>query len=196
MESSNVFSLDTAVGRREFIKRTGLVLGAASLSGMLGEILASCASPNGPANVQHGTTTVNIASLTSNGQFIVDSNVSPDGTPILVIRQSATFLHSTFHALHAPRLPGKSAERRLDLLLLPRLSFRSARQRDSGPGALAAQELWCSPECVGADDHGNILALTDPGGDIMFFLVNVLDLPGVCRAEEMRLAAIAPRHEE
>lgn len=90
MESSNVFSLDTAVGRREFLKRTGLVLGAASLTGMLSEILASCASPNGPGNVQHGTTTVNIASLTSNGQFLVDSSVTPDGTPILVIRQSAT----------------------------------------------------------------------------------------------------------
>lgn len=89
MESSNVFSLDTAVGRREFLKRTGLVLGAASLTGMLSEILASCSSPLSPA-VQHGTTTVNIASLTSNGQFLVDSSVTPDGTPILVIRQSAT----------------------------------------------------------------------------------------------------------
>jgi len=89
MGSSNVFSLETAVGRREFLKRTGLVLGAASLTGVLAEILASCSSLTGP-NVQHGTTTVNIASLTSNGQFIVDSSVTPDGTPILVIRQSAT----------------------------------------------------------------------------------------------------------
>src|SRR5665213_1304448 len=89
MESTQVFSLGTAVGRREFLKRTGLVLGAASLSGMLGEILASCTSSTSP-NVTHGTTTVNIASLTSNGQFIVDKSVLPDGTPILVIRQSAT----------------------------------------------------------------------------------------------------------
>jgi Rieske Fe-S protein len=89
MGSSDVFSIETAVGRREFLKRTGLVLGAASLTGMLSEILASCSSLTGPS-VQHGTTTVNIASLTSDGQFIVDSSVTPDGTPILVIRQNAT----------------------------------------------------------------------------------------------------------
>ncbi len=89
METSQVFSVETAVGRREFLKRTGLVLGAASLTGVLTEILASCSSLTGP-NVQHGTTTVNIASLTSDGQFIVDTNVTPDGTPILVIRQSPT----------------------------------------------------------------------------------------------------------
>lgn len=89
MDTPNIFSLETAVGRREFLKRTGLVIGAASLSGVLSEILASCASPNS-ANVSHGTTTVNIASLTSDGQFIVDSKVTPDGTPILIIRQNAT----------------------------------------------------------------------------------------------------------
>ncbi|MFI5200808.1 MAG: ubiquinol-cytochrome c reductase iron-sulfur subunit [Candidatus Kapaibacterium sp.] len=89
MESINVFSLETAVGRREFLKRTGLVLGAASLTGMLSEILASCSNLTGPS-VQHGTTTVDISKLTSNGQFTVDSSVTPDGTPILVIRQSAT----------------------------------------------------------------------------------------------------------
>lgn len=89
MKSTEVFSLESAVGRREFLKRTGLVLGAASVSGMLSEILASCSSPTS-ANVTHGTTTVSIASLTSNGQFIVDSSVTPDGTPILIIRQSAS----------------------------------------------------------------------------------------------------------
>ena len=89
MEGSQVFSLETAVGRREFLKRTGLVLGAASLSGMLSEILASCSNLTGPS-VQHGTTTVSIAGLTSDGQFTVDQNVQPDGTPTLIIRQSAT----------------------------------------------------------------------------------------------------------
>ena len=91
METSQIFSIETAVGRREFLKRTGLVLGAASLTGVLADILASCSSPSSP-NVTHGTTTVDISKLTSNGQFIVDTNVNPtpDGTPILVIRQSAT----------------------------------------------------------------------------------------------------------
>ncbi len=89
MESSRIFSLDSAVGRREFLKRTGIVLGAATMSGMLAEILASCSSLTGPS-VSHGTTTIDISSLTSNGQFHVDSSVLPDGTPILVIRQNAT----------------------------------------------------------------------------------------------------------
>lgn len=90
METSQIFSLETAVGRREFLKRTGLVIGAASLTSVLAEILASCSTATSP-NVTHGTTTVNIASLTSDGQFIVDKSIPPpDGTPILVIRQSAT----------------------------------------------------------------------------------------------------------
>ncbi|SRR5579884_3352880 len=89
MESTQVFSLNTAVGRREFLKRTGLVLTAATLSGTLAEILASCNSPTA-ANITHGTTTVSIASLNSDGQFLVDTSVTPDGTPILVIRQNAT----------------------------------------------------------------------------------------------------------
>lgn len=88
-DTPEVFSLESAVGRREFLKRTGLVLGAASLSGMLSEILASCSNLTGPS-IQHGSTTVNVAGLTSNGQFIVDSNVQPDGTPILLIRQNAS----------------------------------------------------------------------------------------------------------
>ena len=89
MESSHIFSLDTAVGRREFLKRTGITLTGITLAGALGQILESCSSLTGPA-VSHGTTTISISSLNSNGQFLVDSSVSPDGTPILVIRQSAT----------------------------------------------------------------------------------------------------------
>ncbi len=94
MKEPKVFSLTTPVGRREFLKQTGVALSAVTLAGMLGEILASCASITGP-NVTHGTTTINVASLTSDGQFLVDSNVNPDGTPILVIRQNA----STYTAL-------------------------------------------------------------------------------------------------
>jgi Rieske Fe-S protein len=89
MESSHIFSLDTAVGRREFLKRTGITLTGITLAGALGQILESCSSLTGPA-VSHGTTTIDISKLTSNGQFLVDSSVSPDGTPILVIRQNAT----------------------------------------------------------------------------------------------------------
>lgn len=89
MESSHIFSLETAVGRREFLKRTGIVLTGVTLAGTLGQILESCASPTGPT-ITHGTTSVDISKLTSDGQFTVDSDVSPDGTPILVIRQNAT----------------------------------------------------------------------------------------------------------
>jgi thiosulfate dehydrogenase [quinone] large subunit len=89
MESSQIFSLESAVGRREFLKRTGMVLTGITLAGALGQILEACSSLTGPS-VSHGTTTINIASLTSNGQFMVDSSVTPDGTPILVIRQNAT----------------------------------------------------------------------------------------------------------
>ena len=91
LELSRIFSLETEVGRREFLKRTGIVLGAATLSGMLAEILASCSTSTGPnVPVTHGTTTIDISGLTSNGQYLVDSSVTPDTTPILVIRQSAT----------------------------------------------------------------------------------------------------------
>ena len=89
METTQIFSIESPIGRREFLKQTGIALGAATLAGSLSEILASCSSSTSP-NVTHGTTTVNISALTSDGQFLVDSTVSPDGTPILVIRQNAT----------------------------------------------------------------------------------------------------------
>ncbi|MDP4200149.1 MAG: Rieske (2Fe-2S) protein [Bacteroidota bacterium] len=85
----HVFSLDTAVGRREFLKRTGMVLTGITLSGALAEFLASCSSLTGPS-VSHGTTTISVADLTSDGSFKEDTTVQPDGTPILVIRQNAT----------------------------------------------------------------------------------------------------------
>jgi Rieske Fe-S protein len=91
MEFSHIFSLETAVGRREFLKRTGIVLTGVTLVGTLSEILASCSSSTSPsAPVTHGTTTVDISKLTTDGQYTVDSSVSPNGTPILVIRQNAT----------------------------------------------------------------------------------------------------------
>jgi len=84
-----IFSLDTPVGRREFLKRTGIALTSLTLAGAMGEILASCASLTGPS-VTHGTTTIDISPLTNNGQYLEDKNVQPDGTPILVIRQSSS----------------------------------------------------------------------------------------------------------
>jgi Rieske Fe-S protein len=89
MEQQSIFSLETAVGRREFLKRTGIALTGLTLAGTLAEILASCANLTGPG-VTHGSTTVNVASLGSDGSYLVDSSVKPDGTPILVIRQNAT----------------------------------------------------------------------------------------------------------
>ena len=86
---TSIFSLDTPVGRREFLKRTGIALTAVTLSGALAEFLASCSSSTGPS-VTHGTTTIDISKLVADGQFLIDTNVTPDGTPILVVRQSAT----------------------------------------------------------------------------------------------------------
>ena len=101
MEQQNIFSLETAVGRREFLKRTGIALTSLTLAGTLAEILASCASATGPT-ITHGTTTVNVASLTTNGSYLVDNNVQPDGTPILVIRQNATtFVALSMYCTHA-----------------------------------------------------------------------------------------------
>jgi Rieske Fe-S protein len=85
----NIFSLDTPVGRREFLKRTGIALTSLTLTGAMSEILASCSSLTGPT-ITHGSTTIDISPLTSNGQYLEDRNVQPDGTPILVIRQSST----------------------------------------------------------------------------------------------------------
>ncbi len=91
MESSHIFSLETAVGRREFLKRTGIVLTGVTLAGTLAANSRKAALSTSPsAPVTHGTTTINIISLTTDGQFTVDSSVSPNGTPILVIRQNAT----------------------------------------------------------------------------------------------------------
>ena len=90
----NTFSLDTAVGRREFLKRTGIALTGLTLAGTLAEFIASCSSLNGPS-VTHGTTTISVSDLTKDGSFKQDTSVQPDGTPILVIRQNA----STYTAL-------------------------------------------------------------------------------------------------
>jgi len=88
-----IFSLESgeagAVGRREFLKRTGIVLTGLTFAGTLAEILASCSSATSP-NVTHGTTTISIADMTTDGTSKEDTAVSPDGTPILVIRQNAT----------------------------------------------------------------------------------------------------------
>jgi cytochrome b6-f complex iron-sulfur subunit len=84
------FSLDTTLGRREFLKRTGFTLTAATLAGTLTEILASCASSTA-AETTHGTTTIDVSSLVADGQYLVDSNVKPEaGMPLLIIRQTAT----------------------------------------------------------------------------------------------------------
>jgi Rieske Fe-S protein len=88
METTQIFSIESPVGRREFLKRTGIALGAATLAGSLSEILASCSSSTSPT-ITHGTTTISITSLAADGDFLIDSTVSPDGTPILVIRQNA-----------------------------------------------------------------------------------------------------------
>ena len=90
----DLFSLNNPVGRREFLRLTGITVTSATLAGTLAEILASCASVTGPS-VTHGTTTVDVSRLTADGQYLVDSSVTPDGTPILVIRQNA----STYTAL-------------------------------------------------------------------------------------------------
>jgi Rieske Fe-S protein len=86
---SNILSLDTPVGRRQFLKRSGIALTSLTLAGALSELLSSCASLTGPT-VTHGTTTIDISSLTSDGQYFEDKSVQPDGTPILVIRQNAS----------------------------------------------------------------------------------------------------------
>ncbi len=86
---SQIFSLDDPIGRRAFLKRTGITLTSLTLAGTLAEILASCSSVTGPS-VTHGTTTIDISKLTADGQFLTDSTVTPDGTPILVIRRNAT----------------------------------------------------------------------------------------------------------
>ena len=98
---SNILSLDTPVGRREFLKRTGIALTSLTVAGALGELLASCASLTGPT-VTHGTTTIDISSLTSDGQYLEDKNVQPDGTPILVIRQNdSSYIALSMYCTHA-----------------------------------------------------------------------------------------------
>jgi thiosulfate dehydrogenase [quinone] large subunit len=84
------FSLNTQLGRREFLKRSGITLTAATLAGTLTEILASCASSTSPETT-HGTATIDVSSLTADGQYLVDSSVKPEGgKPMLIIRQTAT----------------------------------------------------------------------------------------------------------
>lgn len=85
----NVLSLDNPIGRREFLKRTGITLTGLTLAGTLAQLLASCAQSTSPS-VTHGTTTIDVSNLTSDGSYKEDSTVQPDGTPILVIRVNAT----------------------------------------------------------------------------------------------------------
>ena len=86
---SEIFSLDSPLGRRDFLKRTGITLTSLTLAGVMSELLASCASITGPS-VTHGTTTIDISSLTKDGQYLQDTSVQPNGTPILVIRQNSS----------------------------------------------------------------------------------------------------------
>jgi Rieske Fe-S protein len=76
------------------MKTMAATLGGLAAAGSLASFLEACASVTEPA-VTHGTTSVSVAGLTTNGSYLVDSSVQPDGTPILIIRQSAT----TFVAL-------------------------------------------------------------------------------------------------
>src|SRR4051812_10912375 len=86
---NQIFSIDNPLGRREFLKRTGVALTSLTIVGSLSEILASCSSSTGPT-ITHGTTTIDVSKLTADGQFLTDTSVQPDGTPILVIRRNAT----------------------------------------------------------------------------------------------------------
>lgn len=79
------------MNRREFLTKaaSSTVLATISLP-ILTSVIQSCAtSPTGP-NVTHGTTTIDVSSLTADNQSFVSTTVYPDGTPILVIRKSAT----------------------------------------------------------------------------------------------------------
>jgi cytochrome b6-f complex iron-sulfur subunit len=86
--------------RRTFLKTTAATLGGLAAMGTLSEFLASCASISG-LTITHGTTSISVASLTSDGEYLVDSSVSPDRTPILVIRHgSGSFVALSMRCTH------------------------------------------------------------------------------------------------
>ena len=74
--------------RREFLKQCAIAVSGIALMGSL-PMLESCSSSTEPA-ISHGTTKINVAGLTQDGTSLVVSNTMPDGSPILVIRKSAT----------------------------------------------------------------------------------------------------------
>ena len=59
-----------------------------ALCGLLSfSLLQGCAGSG--QTIKHGTTNVDVSSLTEPGQMLITDEVEPDGTPILVVRQQA-----------------------------------------------------------------------------------------------------------
>ena len=86
--------------RRTFLKTFAVTLGGLAAAGSLASFLEACSSITGPA-ITHGTTSISVASLTNDGSYLVDNSVSPDGTPILVIRHaSGNFVALSMRCTH------------------------------------------------------------------------------------------------
>ena len=84
--------------RREFISKAALA--SISLPVLGSAFIESCASVTGP-NVTHGTSKIDVSSLTTDNSSLVYSAVEPDGTPILVVRKSATnYLALSMYCTH------------------------------------------------------------------------------------------------
>lgn len=75
--------------RREFLFTLGNVLAGVTIVGFVAPIINSCSSPTDPTSgVAAFDITVDVSSLTTDGTALRTS--TPDGHPLLVVRQSAS----------------------------------------------------------------------------------------------------------
>ena len=77
------------LSRRDFLVRAAQTAIGITVIGSVVPLISSCSNSVGPS-VSHGTATINVASLTADGTALKDNSTNPEGTPLVVVRKSAT----------------------------------------------------------------------------------------------------------
>ncbi|HVZ38755.1 MAG TPA: Rieske 2Fe-2S domain-containing protein [Candidatus Kapabacteria bacterium] len=83
----NILESDRPIGRRDFMKACTWGIVGVAIVGMASPVVSGCNSLSGPGNVQAD---YNVSSLTGDNQALVTTGNGPEGSPLLIVRKSAT----------------------------------------------------------------------------------------------------------
>ncbi len=80
---------ETPVSRRDFMKKAIMTFAGITVVGSVVPLMSSCSNSVSPT-VSHGTATISVSMLTTDGQAVKSTVAQPEGTSLLIVRKSAT----------------------------------------------------------------------------------------------------------